>query len=138
MVAAMSEPERTPAGTRVVGWLIIVSGFLQVAAGIAIVAMQDDITDQAPDYSSGEVTGIGIVAILFGVVYMFVGRGFLRLSRIALGLGLLFGGVGTVINAAVLLANGPDDADETLIVSFLINLVVLAASWSGLRARYRG
>ena len=134
----MSEPARAPIGTKVVGWLIILSGVLQIAAGIVILAVRDDILDEAPDYSSGEVTFIAIVALVFGLVYLFVGRGFLHLSRIALGLGLLFGGIGVVVNAAVLLANDPGDAHATLFVSFLINLLVLAASWSGLRARARG
>ena len=134
----MSEPGRAPIGTRVVGWLIIISGVLQIAAGIVILAVRDDITSETPDYSSGEVTAVAIAAIVFGLVYLFVGRGFLHLSRIALGLGLLFGGLGVVINAAVLLANGAGDAHATLFTSFLLNLLVLAASWSGLRARARG
>ena len=133
----MSETQRAPIGTRLVGWLIIVSGLVQIVAGVAIIALQDDITDQAPDYSSGEVIAIGIVAVAFGLVYLFVGRGFLHLSRLALGLGLLFGGVGVVIDAAILLANGVGDAHEALLFSFFTNLVVLAASWSGLRARDR-
>ena len=131
----MSETQRAPIGTRLVGWLIIVSGLVQIVAGVAIIALQDDITDQAPDYSSGEVIAIGIVAVVFGLVYLFVGRGFLHLSRLALGLGLLFGGVGVVIDAAILLANGVGDAHEALLFSFFTNLVVLAASWSGLRAQ---
>jgi len=135
MVAAMSNSDRAPIGTRVVGWLIMISGVLQVAAGIAILILQDDITDQAPDYSSGEVTTIGLIAIIFGLVYLLIGRGFTKLSRVALGLGLVFGGLGVVFNAAMILANGVGDAHSTLVVSFLINLLVLAASWSGLRAR---
>ena len=131
----MSESRRAPVGVRVIGWLIIISGALQVAAGIAILALRDDVVEQAPDYSDGEVSAIAIAAIVFGLIYLLVGRGFLRLSRLALGLGLLVGGIGVVVNAAVLLANGPGDAHEALLFSFLTNLVVLAASWSGLRAR---
>jgi hypothetical protein len=137
MVAPMSEPRRAPIGVRVIGWLIILSGALQVAAGILIIAIRDDVTEQAPDYSTGEVTAIAIVAILFGLVYLLVGRGFLRLSRIALGLGLLVAGTGIVIDAAILLANGVSDVHEALLFSFFANLVVLAASWSGLRERAR-
>lgn len=132
----MSEPARAPIGTRVVGWLIIVSGALQIVAGILILILQDDITDNAPDYSSGEVTIVGLVAIIFGLVYLLIGRGFTKLSRVALGLGLIFGGLGVVFNAAMILANGVNDAHATLVVSFLINLLVLAASWSGLRSRH--
>lgn len=131
----MSEPQRAPIGTRVVGWLIIVSGALQIAAGVLILILQDDITNEAPDYSGTEVTTIGLLAIIFGLVYLLIGRGFTRLSRVALGLGLLFGGLGVVFNAAMILANGVADAHATLVVSFLINLLVLAASWSGLRSR---
>lgn len=93
----MSESGRAPFGVRVIGWLIIVSGTLQIAVGIAIIALRDDVTDQAPEYSTGEVTAIAIAAVAFGLIYLLVGRGFLRLSRLA--------------------------------------LMVLAASWSGLRAR---
>jgi hypothetical protein len=83
------------------------------------------------------VATVGLVAIIFGLVYLLIGRGFIRLSRVALGLGLIFGGLGVVFDAALILANGVGDAHASLVVSFLINLLVLTASWTGLRARHQ-
>lgn len=126
---------RAPVGLSIIGWLAIISGVFQFLAGLLFLFAKDDIQESASAYSSDELTAIGIASIVFGLIYIFVGRGFLRLSGFALALGLFFSGLGTIGGAVVILTNGLGDLHYSVVLSFLINLVVLLACWSGFRAR---
>ena len=79
------------------------------------------------------ITGFGIAAIVIGLIYVLVGRGFLRLNAFALTLGLIFSGLAVIGDLGFLIVN--DSHHVSVIASLVINAVVLLAVCSGFSAR---
>jgi uncharacterized membrane protein HdeD (DUF308 family) len=70
----MSESSRRPLGVSLLSLFMIVSGLLQVGAGIfMIVQRDDDDLLKAVEASSSDVTTLGVVAIVSGVIATLVG-----------------------------------------------------------------
>ncbi len=128
-----SRAGHAPALLRVVGWLTILSGLLQIAAGVLLIVFRDDVLDKVHDYSSNELTAFAIGAIVLGLVYLVVGRGFLRLNSFALGLGLVVSTLGLAGDVIFLLSN--DSNHSSVVSSIVVNVIVLLATGSGFAAR---
>lgn len=125
--------ERAPGLLRLAGWLTILSGVVQVTIGALLIAFRDDVLEKVREYSSAELTGVAIAAIVVGLVYVLVGRGFLRLNSFALSLGVSFSGLAIVGDAIFLISNQSNHSG--VLLSLAINVVVLLAAASGFSAR---
>lgn len=128
--------ERRPFLLTIVGWLTVISGILQVLVGVLLLAFKGDVLRETSDYTSDELTTYAIAAIVIGAIYWLVGRGLLRLSGIALGLGLVVSTLALAGNIVFLFSNGSDHTG--VVVSLIVNVVVFVACLSGFNARSRG
>lgn len=127
--------QRRPFLLTVVGWLTVIVGMLQVLAGILLLIFKDDVMRETSQYSSDEVTAFAIATIVIGSIYWLVGRGFLRLSGFALGLGVVVSALALVGNIAFLLSN--DGNHGGVFSSLVLNAIVFVACISGFNARSR-
>jgi hypothetical protein len=128
-------PARRPVLLTIVGWLTLLVGLLEVFAGVLVLIFKDNVLNETAQLTSDEVTAFAIAAIVIGLIYFFVGRGFLRLSGFALGLGLVVSTLAIVGNVLYMVS---DDGDQAGIVfSLILNVIVLIACVSGFNARSR-
>ncbi|UJA19122.1 hypothetical protein HJD18_02135 [Thermoleophilia bacterium SCSIO 60948] len=118
-------------GVSVVGALTMFSGILNVVAGIILLFTREDINGDFPSLSEGEIALFGVAAIVFGLIYILVGRGMLRMSRFALGLGLLVAGINLVSGVLLIIFEGISNLHYSILVSTLISLVVFLILSSG-------
>ncbi len=123
----------TPPLLKVVGWVTVISGALQVLAGILVLAFRGDVLDAVPEYTSTEITGFAIATIVVGSIYFLVGRGYLHLNAFALWLGLAVSSLGVIGDVILLFAN--DSNHSSVVISLVLNLIVLVAVSSGFSAR---
>ncbi len=126
--------ERRPVLLSIVGWITVISGLLQILAGILVLALNDDVV-QETSFTSDEVTGLGIAALVFGLIYLLVGRGMLNLNRFALGLGVVVSILGILGNVVYVFG---EEGTTSLIAGLILNVIVLIACLSGFSARNRG
>lgn len=100
----MSSSTRRPFGVSLVSLFLLVSGVLQIGMGIVfLVQRNDDDLLEAADATSGDVTTIGIVAIVSGVIALLVGsalRGGARWARNLIGI-IAIANVAVLVWAAV-------------------------------------
>ena len=128
-------PARRPVLLTIVGWFTLLAGLLEVFAGVLVLIFKDNVLNETAQLTSDEVTAFAIAAIVIGLIYFFVGRGFLRLSGFALGLGLVVSTLAIVGNVLYMVS---DDGDQAGIVfSLILNVIVLIACVSGFNARSR-
>ncbi len=128
--------QRRPFLLTLVGWLTVISGALQMLAGVLLLIFRDDVLQETSQYTEGELTGYAIAAVVVGAIYWLVGRGMLRLSGFALALGLIVSALALAGNVVFLLSN--DGNHGSILAGLLINAVVLVACVSGFNARSRG
>lgn len=129
-------PRQRPFLLTLVGWLTVISGALQMLAGVLLLIFRDDVLRETSQYTEGELTGYAIAAVVVGAIYWLVGRGFLRLSGFALGIGLVVSALAVAGNIVFLLSN--DANHGSVIVGLAINVIVFIACLSGFNARSRG
>lgn len=127
--------ERRPFLLTLVGWLTVISGALQMIAGVLLLIFRDDVLQETSQYTEGELTGYAVAAVVVGAIYWLVGRGMLRLSGFALGLGLLVSALALAGNIAFLVSNDGDHG--SIVAGLIINAVVFIACISGFKARSR-
>lgn len=118
-------------GVSLVGALTMFSGILNVVAGIILLFAREDISADFPRLSTGEIALFGVAAIIFGLVYILVGRGMLRMSRLALGLGLLVSGINLVSGVLLIVFEGISNLHYSILVSTLVSLIVFLILFSG-------
>jgi hypothetical protein len=124
---------RAPFVLSAVGWLTILSGIVQVVAGILLLAFRDDVLDEIDQYTSGELSWFGVAAIVIGLIYIMVGRGFLHLNAFALTLGFVLSSL-AIIGDVIFL--GSNDANHAgIVVSLVLNVIVFLAGIAGFSAR---
>jgi len=124
--------ERRPILLSIVGWITVISGLLQILAGILLLILKDDVVQESA-FTSDEVTALAIVALVVGLIYFLVGRGMLNLNAFALGLGVVVSALALGANLIYLL--GSNDNHGGLIASMIVNVIVLVACVSGFGAR---
>jgi hypothetical protein len=114
-----------PAAVRLVGWLAILLGLLELAGGIALIAT----ANQTTGASKGAITFLGAATIVGGAVHVVVGRGLLRLNEVALIFALLVTGLKAISDVIWLVLDGPDGIGIVAPVALAISLVVFALLW---------
>jgi hypothetical protein len=129
-MAAASEHRSAPGGAAVVAIIAIVLGILQLIAGILLLIFNGDVDG----YSSTEAVIAGIVFLIAGAIYLWVGRGLLTLNRLAFLIGLFVVAFRAAYDLGFLIAVGLDGIGFSGLISLVINLVVLGLLWSSREA----
>jgi hypothetical protein len=126
-MAARSERQGTPGGTALVAVLAIVIGIIGIADGIIMIIFNGDVHG----YSSGSAVIFGIVTALVGAIYLWVGRGLLRLDPNALFIGLFVSGIRVVFDVIWLIVYGLDGIGLNTLIALIVNAIVFLALMSG-------
>jgi hypothetical protein len=129
-MAARTERQGTPGGVAIVAVLAIVIGIVGIADGIIMLIFNGDVHG----YSAGSAVVFGIVTLLVGVIYLWVGRGLLRLDPTALFVGLFVSGFRVVFDVIWLVAYGIDGIGLNTLFALIVNALVFLALMSGRRA----
>ena len=127
---AASERRGTPGGVAIVGTLAVIVGVFEVIGGVLMVIFQDDVHG----YSSGNAVVFGVVTIVVGLIYLWVGRGLIALNPLALTVGLFVSGFRLVYDIVWLIAVGLDGIGFVSLITVFVNLLIFLALWSGRRA----
>lgn len=123
-------PEDVPGGVTVVAMLAIVVGIVELFAGVVLIVFSGDVSG----YSTTAAIVFGIVTLLVGIVYLWVGRGLLRLDPAAWMIGLFVSGLRATYDLVWLLVLGLDGIGVATLIALIVNLLVFAALWSGRNA----
>ena len=124
-----AEPRRrgTPGGVAIVGVLAMIVGVIQILGGIAMVVFNGHVHG----YSHADAVVFGLVTLLVGVIYVWVGRGLLKLNPTALFIGLVVSGIRLAYDVVWLIAFGADGIGFTGIITLAFNLAIFIALWTG-------
>ncbi|MFN8203502.1 MAG: hypothetical protein U0S48_13105 [Solirubrobacteraceae bacterium] len=125
--------DAVPGGVAVVAILAIIVGIVEVIGGLLIVIFNQDVSGM----SSGEAVIFGIVTIVVGLVYLWVGNGLRRLNEGALFVGLIVSGFRLAYDVVWLIIFGVDGIGFSGVITLVINALVFAALWSG-RGAFNG
>ena len=128
-MAARSE-RGTPGGVAIVGVLAIIVGIIQVAGGLILVIFNGDVHG----YSSGTAVVFGIVTVVVGLIYLWVGRGLIALNPTALFIGLVVSGARVAFDVVWLIVYGLDGIGISGIATLIFNVLIFGALMSGRRA----
>ena len=129
-MSSTTHPSRS-FGLTAVGVLTMLSGFVNVIVGIVLLFARNDINADFPKLSTGEIALYAVAAIIFGLIYILVGRGMLRMSRVAIGLGLLVSGINLAGGVILIVVEGLSNLHGSILVSTLVSLVVFLILLSG-------
>jgi hypothetical protein len=129
-MAARTERQGTPGGVAVVAILALIVGVIGIADGIVMIVFNGDVHG----YSAGSAVIYGIVTVLVGAIYVWVGRGLMRLDPTALFIGLFVSGIRLVFDLVWLLVTGLDGIGLNTLIALIFNLLIFAALMSGRRA----
>ena len=117
--------QQLPSSVRVVAWLAIVLGLVQLAGGVVLVAMAPQVTGASP----GAVTFLGVATIVAGGVHEVVGRGLLRRNLVALLFAQIVTGLKVIADAWWLFLQGTDGIGVVAPIALAISIVVFAVLW---------
>ena len=122
-----NSPTDVPGGVTVVAMLAMVVGIVELFAGIVMIVFSGDVHG----YSATSAIVFGILTFLVGAIYLWVGRGLLRLDPSAWMVGVFISGFRAIYDLVWLLVLGLDGIGVTSLIALVINLLVFAALWSG-------
>ncbi len=122
-----NSPTDVPGGVTVVAMLAMVVGIVELIAGIVLVIFSGSVHG----YSTGSAIVFGIVTALVGAIYIWVGRGLLRLDTGAWFVGAFVSGFRAVYDLIWLLVLGLDGIGITTLIALIVNVLVFAALWAG-------
>ena len=111
----------------VVGTLALIVGVLQLLGGLVLLIFNGDVDG----YSSGEAVIFGIVTLVIGVIYIWVGRGLIALNPSALFVGLVVSGARLIYDVVWLIAVGFGGIGFVGVITLVFNLLVFGALMSG-------
>lgn len=117
----------TPAGVSIVAVLAMIVGVVEVLGGIAMIVFHGDVHG----YSHTDAVIFGVVTLIVGLIYLWVGRGLLKLDPTALFIGLLVSGLRLAYDVVWLVVLGLDGIGITGVVALVVNACVFLALWSG-------
>jgi hypothetical protein len=126
-VMASQQGGDVPGSVTVVAMLAIVVGIVELFAGVVILVVSGDVDG----YSTTAAIVFGILTLLVGLAYVWVGRGLLKLDPAAWMVGVFVSGFRVVYDVVWLLVLGLDGIGVTTLIALAINLLVFAALWSG-------
>jgi hypothetical protein len=124
---ARAERGHVPGGVAIVSVLATIVGILQVIGGLLIIIFSGDVDGM----SSGEAIVFGIVTLIVGLIYLWVGSGLRRLDPSALFVGLFVSGFRLAYDVVWLIIFGIDGIGFTGIITLAINALIFGALWSG-------
>jgi hypothetical protein len=116
-----------PGGVTVVAMLAMVIGVVELIAGVVLVIASGDVHG----YSTTSAIVFGIVTFVVGAIYVWVGRGLLKLDPAAWMVGVFISGFRAIYDLVWLLVLGLDGIGVTTLIALIVNLLVFAALWSG-------
>src|SRR3954452_22059172 len=124
---AANSQRGTPAGVAIVAVLAMIVGVIQCLGGLAMIIFNGHVHG----YSHTDAVVFGLVTLLVGAIYLWVGRGLLRGNPTALFVGLLVSGIRLAYDVVWLIALGADGIGFTGIITLVFNLAIFAALWAG-------
>lgn len=122
-----NSPTDVPGGVAVVAMLAMVVGIVELAAGVVVVIVSGDVEG----YSTTAAIVFGVVTFLVGAIYVWVGRGLLKLDQTAWTVGLFISAFRSIYDLVWLLVLGIDGVGVTSLIALVVNLLVFVALWSG-------
>lgn len=114
----------------IVAVLALIIGVIQVIAGLLLLIFNGDVDG----WSSGEAVVFGIVTLVVGLIYLWVGRGLQKRNAGALFVGLFVSGLRTAYDLIWLLVVGLTGIGFSGLIGLIVNALVFVALWSGRNA----
>jgi drug/metabolite transporter (DMT)-like permease len=122
---ATNAGQDVPASVKVIGFLAIIVGIVQIIGGVLMIVFNGDVNG----YSSGAAVVFGIITLLVGAIYVWAGRGLINDDPAALLFCLLISGFKMVYDFIWLIALGIDGIGIGSLIALLINILVFALLW---------
>lgn len=122
------DEDAPPGSVTVVAALAILVGIVEMCAGVVLIILSG--SGSVHGYSSASAIAFGIVTVLVGAVYAWVGSGLLKLDTTAWTVGLFISGFRMVYDFVWLLVLGIDGIGITSLIALVVNLLVFVALWS--------
>lgn len=119
-----------PGGVMVVAMLAIVVGVVELFAGVVLIVFSGDVSG----YSTTAAIVFGILTLLVGAIYIWVGRGLLKLDPAAWMVGLFVAGFRATYDLIWLIVLGLDGIGVATLIALVVNVLVFVALWSGRNA----
>lgn len=114
-----------PASVKVIGFLAIVIGVLQVIGGLLAIIFNGDVEG----YSSGAAVVFGLITLAVGAIYVWAGRGLLNGDPSALVFVLFVAALKAIYDFIWLIALGIDGVGIGTLIALLVNVLVFALLW---------
>lgn len=114
-----------PASVKVIGFLAIVIGTLQVIGGLLAIIFNGDVDG----YSSGAAVVFGIITLVVGAIYIWAGRGLLNDDPAALVFVLFVAALKAIYDLVWLIALGIDGVGIGTLIALIVNVIVFAVLW---------
>ena len=118
------DADALPGGVTVVAALAILIGIVEMCAGVVLIILSGSVNG----YSTTSAIVFGIVTVLVGAIYVWVGSGLLKLDvTAAWTVGLFISGFRSVYDLVWLLVLGIDGIGITSLIALVLNLMVFIA-----------
>lgn len=120
------DEDAPPGGVTVVAALAILIGIVQMCGGVVLVILSGSVHG----YSTASAIAFGIVTLLVGAVYAWVGSGLLKLDTTAWTVGLFISGFRAIYDLVWLLVLGLDGIGIASLIALILNLMVFVVLWA--------
>jgi hypothetical protein len=120
------DEDAPPGGVTVVAALAILVGIVEMCAGVVLIILSGSVDG----YSTAGVIAFGIVTLLVGAIYAWVGSGLLKLDMTAWTVGLFISGFRAIYDLVWLLVLGIDGIGIASLIALILNLMVFIVLWS--------
>lgn len=120
------DEDAPPGGVTVVAALAIFVGIVEMCGGVVLIIVSGSVDG----YSTAGVIAFGIVTLLVGVIYAWVGSGLLKLDATAWTVGLFISGCRAIYDLVWLLVQGIDGIGVASLIALVVNLMVFVVLWS--------
>ncbi len=120
------DEDAPPGGVTVVAALAILIGIVEMCGGVVLIIL----SGSAHGYSTAGVIAFGIVTLLVGAIYAWVGSGLLKLDLTAWTVGLFISGFRAIYDLVWLLVQGIDGIGIVSLIALVMNLMVFIVLWS--------
>ncbi|HEV7774394.1 MAG TPA: hypothetical protein VGO48_14025 [Conexibacter sp.] len=120
------DEDAPPGGVTVVAALAILVGIVEMCAGVVLIILSGSIHG----YSTASAIAFGIVTVLVGAIYAWVGSGLLKLDPSAWMVGVFISGFRAIYDLVWLLVLGIDGIGIASLVALILNLMVFIVLWS--------
>jgi len=125
-VPFVRDEDAPPGGVTVVAALAILIGIVQMCAGVVLIILSGSVHG----WSTAGAIAFGIVTLLVGAVYAWVGSGLLKLDTTAWTVGLFISGFRAIYDLVWLLVLGLDGIGIASLFALILNLMVFVVLWA--------